>query len=163
MATQLTDLSSFDPAAVPAAGGMKFGIIVSEFNGNITKVLFEGCYQTLKKAGAKEKDIKVIFVPGAFELPCGAQMLAKSGIYDALICIGCVIKGETRHDEYINHAVAEAIMNLQLMIKKPVVFGVLTPETLQQAQDRAGGKYGNKGIESAVTAIKMVDLFRSLH
>lgn len=137
---------------------MKFGLVVSEYNSNITFALRDACIETLTKHGVKEKNIKIMFVPGTFELPCGAQTLNTQIKADAIICLGCVIKGETLHDEYINHAVAIGLMQLSLDLKKPVIFGVLTPNTLQQAKDRAGGKHGNKGVEAAVTAIKMVAL-----
>ena len=106
----------------------------------------------------KKENIIVHYVPGAFELPLGARIVMGQHSIDAAICLGCVIKGETDHDVYINNAVAAGIMNLGLTSKKPVIFGLLTPNTKQQAIDRAGGKYGNKGVEAAKTAIKMVHL-----
>ena len=160
MASSLKNLSSYDPESIPKADKMKFGIVVSEYNNNITFALRDGCIETLKKQGAKDKNIKIAFVPGTFELPSGAQALNSQEKTDALICLGCVIKGETQHDEYINNAVASGIMQLSLDLKKPVIFGVLTPNTLQQAKDRAGGKHGNKGVEAAVAAIKMVGLVK---
>lgn len=141
---------------------MSFGIVVSDYNENITHALLDGCVRTLLKSGAKEKDICIVHVPGAFELTGGAQFLAKAKKPDALICLGCVIKGETRHDEYINHAVANGITQLSLLLEKPVIFGLLTPNNLQQAKARAGGKHGNKGVEAAVTAIRMVAIKRKL-
>lgn len=141
---------------------MSFGIVVSDYNEQITHALLEGCVRTLLKAGAKEKDILVLHVPGAFELTSGAQFLAIAQKPDALICLGCVIKGETKHDEYINHAVANGVTQLALSLEKPVIFGLLTPNNLQQAKARAGGKHGNKGIEAAVTAIRMVTIKKKL-
>jgi len=141
---------------------MSFGIVVSDYNDHITHALLDGCIRTLLKAGAKEKDIRVVHVPGAFELTSGAQMIATAQKPDAVICLGCVIKGETKHDEYINHAVANGITQLSLLIEKPVIFGLLTPNNLQQAKARAGGKHGNKGVEAAVTAIRMVTIKRKL-
>lgn len=141
---------------------MKIGIVVSDYNSVITHALLERCIHTLLLAGVKEKDVHAIHVPGAFELPAGAQMLDASGKLDAIICLGCVIKGETKHNEYINHAVAIGITQLSLQIAKPVIYGVLTPNNLKQAKARAGGKHGNKGVEAAVTAIKMVALKREL-
>ncbi len=110
----------------------------------------------------KEKDIKVLYVPGAFELTTGAQMLSSVPKFEAIICLGCVIKGETKHDEYINHAVANGLTQLSLRIKKPVIFGLLTTNNLKQAKDRAGGKHGNKGIEAALTAVRMLALKKKL-
>ena len=135
--------------------GFSFGIVRSEWNDKITSSLLESCKETLIKHKADENDIHVIDVPGSFELPLGARMLLNKHKLDAVICLGCVIKGETRHDEYINNAVARGIMSLNIATGKPVIFGVLTPNDMQQAEDRAGGKYGNKGAEAAFTAIKM--------
>jgi 6,7-dimethyl-8-ribityllumazine synthase len=162
MATALKSLSDYDPAAVPDATGFTFGIVVSEYNTDITFALLHACVDTLYQHGAAEKDVKVISVPGTFELTSGAQLLHTSFNPSAIICLGCVIKGETDHDKYINHAVAQGITRLSLELEKPVIFGVLTPNTLQQAIDRAGGKHGNKGVEAAVAAIKMVALKRML-
>ncbi len=155
MATRLKNLSDYDFDFVPSGKGKKFGIVVSDYNADITHRLLEGCYDTLLKHEVKEKDIRLFHVPGAFELTSGAQMLALKYPLDAVICLGCVIKGETKHDEYINHAVAQGITQLSLMLKKPVIFGLLTPNTHKQARERAGGKHGNKGVEAAVTALRM--------
>jgi 6,7-dimethyl-8-ribityllumazine synthase len=111
--------------------------------------------------GVNADNIHSIHVPGAFELPLGAKILASNEKVDALICLGCVIKGDTKHDEYISNAVANGIMTLNLASSKPVIFGVLTPNDMQQALDRSGGKHGNKGVESAMTALKMVALAKS--
>lgn len=157
-----SNLSDFDPASLPPATDMRFGIVVSEWNSEITQSLFDGVYSTLIDAGCNEEDIKRHNVPGSFELPLGAQWLLDSVAPDAVICIGCVIKGETPHFDFICGAVATGIMNLQLDYSIPVVFGVLTTNNLQQAYDRSGGKYGNKGVEAAVTAIRMVASKRSL-
>lgn len=135
-----------------------FAVVVSDWNDDITYKLKDGCIETLKKYGAKEENIHVAHVPGAYELPMGARLMMGKEKIHAAICIGCVIKGETKHDEYINSAVATGIMNLSLASTKPVVFGLLTPNSHEQAVDRAGGAYGNKGIEAAITAIKMVHL-----
>ncbi|MBX7225601.1 MAG: 6,7-dimethyl-8-ribityllumazine synthase [Chitinophagales bacterium] len=156
MATELKNLSDYDTTSVPSGKGKKIGIVVSEWNNHITYPLLKGAVETLLQHGVKEKNIPTIFVPGSFELPLGAQKIIEE--VDAVICIGCVIKGETKHDEYINHAVAEGIMKLNLKHNKPVIFGVLTPNNEQQAIDRAGGKHGNKGIEAAITALKMLKL-----
>lgn len=135
-----------------------FGIVRSEWNDEITSSLLDACRATLIKHKADEDNIHVIDVPGSFELPLGARMLLGKHKLDAVICLGCVIKGETSHDEYINGAVARGIMSINIASGKPVIFGVLTPNDMQQAKDRAGGKYGNKGAEAAYTAIKMVIL-----
>ncbi len=150
----LSEISS----EVPSGEGLKFGVVVSDWNEKITHTLLEGCLKTLKAKGALEEDIRVIHVPGTFELPVGAKMLMESKNYDAVICIGCVIKGETKHDEYINHAVSSSLATLGMMSGKPVIFGVLTPNTEEQALERAGGKYGNKGVEAAASALKMANL-----
>lgn len=162
MASALKNLSSYDENNIPSAEEMKFGIIVSDWNKEITHALYEGCYDTLIKHGAKEENIKTVQVPGTFELPTGARMLAQSESLDGYICIGCVIKGETSHNEYINMSVAQTLSNMGAMSGKPFVFGVLTPNDQQQALDRAGGKYGNKGVEAAVTALRMVALKEGL-
>jgi 6,7-dimethyl-8-ribityllumazine synthase len=141
---------------------VKVGIVVSDWNSEITHQLLAGAVETLNHGGIKEADIKVIHVPGAFELPIGAKMLMQTEKYEGVICLGCVIKGETKHDEYISNAVANGIMQLSLVSGKPVIFGVLTPNDMQQALDRAGGKYGNKGDEAAQTLIEMITVKRSL-
>jgi 6,7-dimethyl-8-ribityllumazine synthase len=141
---------------------MRFGIVVSEWNTEITQKLLEGAYSTLIKYEAKEKNIVVKHVPGSFELPLGAQLMAESNKFDAIICLGCVIQGETRHFDFICSSVSQAIMNLGLEYNLPFIFGVLTPNNQEQAADRAGGKYGNKGDEAALTAIKMVSLQQTI-
>ncbi len=152
---------------VPSGAGLKIGIVVSEWNAEITGRLFEGCHATLIKNEVNADDIVVEKVPGAYELPMGARLLSTGKNLDAIICLGCVIKGETKHDEYISHAVSNGLMQLSLMSNIPVIFGVLTPNNQAQAEARAGGNLGNKGDESAVTAIKMAllkkDLGKSAH
>ena len=143
---------------IPSAGGIKFGIVVSEWNAEITSALAEGAYKALIKWGAAEKDIQIKYVPGAFELPLGAQFFLNSGQVEAVICIGCVIQGDTKHFDFICEAVSNGIKDLNLKYNIPVIFGVLTTNTLEQAKDRAGGIHGNKGEEAAITAIKMVAL-----
>lgn len=157
MASGLKNLSDYDPNAVPSAAGFTFGIVVADYHTDITFPLRNGALQTLKDHGASEEQIVEVHAPGTFELPLSAMHLLENGC-DAVICLGCVIKGETDHDKYINHAVAKGIMDLNLEYSQPVIFGVLTPNTHQQALDRAGGKHGNKGVEAAVAAIKMVNL-----
>ncbi len=158
MASALKNLSEYNEATIPDASSFQFGIVVAEWNEKITHALYEGCYETLVKHGALEDRIKTIQVPGSFELPIGAKLLAANGKYDAIICIGCVIKGETSHNEYINHAVASGLTNLSVLSSIPCVFGVLTPDDEQQALERAGGQHGNKGVEAAVTAIRLASL-----
>lgn len=158
MASALKNLSTYDETNVPTAGEMTFCIVVADWNAHITHALYEGCYETLIKHGAKPEHIHTAQVPGSFELPAGARILAGRHNPDAVICLGCVIKGETSHNEYINHAVATGLVNLSLASGRPFIFGVLTPNDEQQALDRAGGQYGNKGVEAAVTAIRMAAL-----
>ncbi len=158
MASALKNLSTYDEANLASGEEMKFGIVVADWNAEITHALYEGCYDTLVKHGVDPDNIHIIQVPGTFELPVGARLLIKSKTPDAVICIGCVIKGETSHNEYINNAVAMGLTQLGLTSGIPCIFGVLTPNDEQQAKDRAGGKYGNKGVEAAVTAIRMVAL-----
>ena len=158
MATAFKNLSDYDPETVPSAKGMRFAIVVSEWNREITFALMEGARNTLIKHGASSHHIKLDFVPGSFELTAGARMVAVAGTFDAVICIGCVIRGETPHFDYICQGVTHGITQLNVNYDIPFVFGVLTTENQQQAIDRAGGKYGNKGDEAAITAIKMVAL-----
>jgi 6,7-dimethyl-8-ribityllumazine synthase len=133
-------------------------IVISEWNEEITGALYEGTYNTLKENGIKKENIISIHVPGSFELSLGAQKMAKEKSVDAVICLGCVIQGETRHFEFICQSVAQGLKDVALKFDKPVIFGVLTTDTYQQALDRAGGKYGNKGDEAAITAIKMLNI-----
>jgi 6,7-dimethyl-8-ribityllumazine synthase len=156
------NLSVYDPESVPDAGNMRFGIVVSDWNREITWSLLEGAVTTLKKHGAVEKDIVVKHVPGSFELTLGAQLLAEYDDLDAVICLGCVIQGETPHFTYICQGVTQGITQLNLEYNIPFIFGVLTTITQQQAVDRAGGKHGNKGNEAAVTAIKMAALLNEM-
>lgn len=162
MSSKNNNLSETAHTQLPSIKGKKVAIVVSEWNEDITFSLRDGAIATLKDNGILEEDLFVQYVPGAYELPLGARMLLTNEKLDAVICIGCVIKGETMHDEYINHAVAKGIMDLGLTSGKPIIFGVLTPNTKEQALDRAGGKYGNKGVEAATTAIRMIALGTSI-
>ncbi|MBN2523783.1 MAG: 6,7-dimethyl-8-ribityllumazine synthase [Bacteroidales bacterium] len=162
MATALKNLSEYDPAKVPAAKNMRFAIVVSEWNSGITFSLLEGAYNTLIKHGADPDHIRVNYVPGSFELTAGATALAETKSYDAVICIGCVIQGETPHFDYICQGITYGLTQLNIEYKIPFVFCILTTNTLQQAKDRSGGKHGNKGDEAAVTAIKMVALKQNI-
>jgi len=156
MATSLKGLSSHSSKNVTDMSDKTFGIIVSEWNEDVTEALFSGAYQTLLENGAKKENIIRKNVPGSFELTLAAQWLAQEDSIDAVICLGCVIQGETKHFDFICDAVAHGITNVGLKYNKPVIFGVLTPNTQQQAMDRAGGKHGNKGDEAAITAVKML-------
>ena len=158
MASALKNLSAYNDSSLPTADEMTFGIVVAEWNPHITHALYEGCYDTLVKHGAKPENIHTVQVPGSFELPAGARILAGRHHPDAVICLGCVIKGETNHNEYISHAVAHGLTSLSIASGRPFIFGVLTPNDEQQALDRAGGQHGNKGVEAAVTAIRMAAL-----
>lgn len=158
MATNLKNLSDYDVKSVPNAKNMKFGIVVAEWNIDITGVLLKGAYETLIKHGTKEEHILVKYVPGSVELTLGAQFMAEYADLDAIICLGCVIRGDTPHFDYVCQSVTHGITELNMEYNLPFIFGVLTTDNLEQAQDRAGGKHGNKGDEAAVTAIKMAQL-----
>ena len=160
MATK--DLSDYDSGLVPQANDMKFGIVVSEWNHEITNAMAQGAVDTLIKHGALENNIRLIRVPGSFELPLGGKFMAETGNFDAIILIGCVIQGETRHFDFICQGVTQGITDLNLTYGLPFIFGILTTDTLQQALDRSGGVHGTKGDEAAVTAIKMVALKKSI-
>lgn len=162
MATSIKNLSDYDIQSVANAKDMKFGIVVAEWNTKITESLFNGAYQTLIKHGALPENILKKYVPGTFELTLGAQLIAEQTDVDAIIVLGCVIQGETRHFDFICQGVTQGITQLNIKYNRPFIFGVLTTENQQQALDRAGGKHGNKGDEAAFTAIKMVSLQQSL-
>ena len=162
MATKKQNLSDFNKENVPDATGMSFGIVVSEWNPEITNALYEGAYKTLLSLGAKSKDIIRKNVPGSFELPAAASQFASYTEVDAVICLGCVIQGETKHFDFICSATANSISALNIQYDTPIIFGVLTTGTMQQAQDRAGGKHGNKGDEAAVSAVKMVAVLKEI-
>lgn len=153
MASKKKNLS--DISDIPSGEGKKIGIVVSDWNSAITENLLEGCKDALLNAGVREEDMKIVHVPGSFELPLAARLLQQGYKLDAIICLGCLIKGETKHDEYIAQAVASATMQLSVVSSTPVIFGVLTTNDYTQAEERAGGKHGNKGTEAAVTALKM--------
>jgi 6,7-dimethyl-8-ribityllumazine synthase len=156
MASSLKSLSEHSSKNIQDMSSKKFGIIVSEWNEDVTESLYSGALQTLLDNGVKKVNIIRKNVPGSFELTLAAQWLAQDEKIDAVICLGCVIQGETRHFDFICSAVAHGITEVSLKYNKPVIFGVLTPNTQQQALDRAGGKHGNKGDEAAITAIKML-------
>lgn len=156
MASNLKNLSEYSDRNTGSIESKKFGIVVSEWNDEITGALLEGSLETLLEQGASRENIIVHYVPGSFELSLGAQLLAQKEAIDAVMTLGCVIQGETRHFDFICDAVAQGITNVGLKYNKPVIFGVLTTNTKQQALDRAGGKHGNKGEEAAITAVKML-------
>ena len=162
MATSLKNLSDYNIESVQNAENMKFGIVVAEWNNEITDALYKGAYNTLLKHGAKEENILKKYVPGTFELTLGAQLITENTDVDAVIVLGCVIQGETRHFDFICQGVTQGITRVNLDYNLPVIFGVLTTDNQQQALDRAGGKHGNKGDEAAVTAIKMVTLKQNI-
>ena len=163
MEQKKTNLSEYDPSTIPSGKDMKIGIVVAEWNQPITDALLQGAHKTLLDNGVKESNITIVHVPGSFELPTGAATLLYSNTdYDAVICLGCVIQGETRHFDFICQAVANGLTNLSLQDGRPVIFGVLTTNNMQQAQERSGGKHGNKGVEAAITAIKMAAMQKNI-
>ena len=163
MATRLKNLSDFSDTVIPSAAPYRFGIVVSEWNPGITNALYGGAYQSLINHGTLPDNIFTYQVPGSFELTAGADLLLKNLKLDAVICLGCVIQGETKHFDFICQAVANGVSNVAIKYSKPVIFGVLTTDNQQQAEDRAGGIHGNKGDEAAVTAIKMASLAEILN
>ena len=157
-----TNLSAYDPETVPDARKMRFGIVVADWNHEVTNALLDGATTTLKMHGATAKNIVVRHVPGSFELTLGAQFLAEYDDLDAIICLGCIIQGETPHFNYLCQGVTQGITQLNLEYNIPFIFGVLTTLDLDQALERAGGRLGNKGAEAAITAIKMAALQREM-
>lgn len=151
-------MASRDAAPVlqlPDGKSYKIGIVIAQWNEAITTALLKGARETLSSAGVLSENIEELFVPGSFELPWGARQLMKADKKDAIICLGCIIQGQTKHDEYIATAVASGIMQLGVVSGIPVIFGVLTTNTQQQAEERAGGSHGNKGSEAAATALQL--------
>lgn len=163
MASSIKNLSAHNPNELPDGSNYKFGIVVSEYYSEITYNLLKGCLETFAQQNVDEDNIQVVYAPGTYELPTACHLLNEQDDFDAIIAFGCVVKGETDHDVYINQSVANALQQLSIQYKKPFLFGVLTPNTHQQALDRAGGKHGNKGVEVAIAALKMADLKRRLH
>lgn len=162
MTEKKKNLSEFTPFEFSSAQNTEIGIVVSEWNDRITDSLLKGAEESLLEHGILAQNILVKHVPGSFELPLGAQWMLENTSVDAVICIGCVIQGETRHFDFISQAVADGIMSTGLKFSKPVIFSVLTCNTMEQAEDRAGGKHGNKGVEGAVSALKMLSLHENL-
>lgn len=162
MASHLKNLSDFSHTTVPSAEPFKFGIVVAAWNAEVTGKLYSGAYDSLLKHGAKEEHIISVEVAGSYELIAAADILLTNKMLDAVICLGCVIQGETRHFDFICDAVGNGLANVGIKHTKPVIFGVLTTDNQEQALDRAGGKHGNKGDEAAITAIKMADMASKL-
>lgn len=148
------------PAIKVDATGLRLALVASRFNDNVVSRLLAGARETLLQNGAKQGDLTDLWVPGAWELPLAAQSLARSGKYDALVCLGCVIRGETSHHIYVAGEPARALAQISLDTGIPIGFGLLTTDTLEQAMDRAGGKHGNKGADAALAAVEMVHLLR---
>jgi 6,7-dimethyl-8-ribityllumazine synthase len=162
MATAYKNLSSYDTNELPDASKMRIGVVVAEWNGNITEKLLTGAVETLEKQHVSADNILVSRVPGTFELTYAAQQISKYGHVDGVIVLGCVVRGETPHFDYVCDGVTQGITQLNATQEIPIVFGILTTENMQQAEDRAGGKYGNKGDESAICVIKMIDFIWKL-
>lgn len=162
MATALKPAENLPVTLLKNSETYKIGLVKSEWNDPVTNALEKGAMDYLISAGILAENIKNIQVPGSFELTSGAQLLLETGVYDAVICLGCVIQGETRHFDFICQAIATGLTAVSVQYKKPVIFGVLTTDTLLQAEERSGGKLGNKGTEAALTALKMAELFKTL-
>jgi len=157
MATKNQNLSEYDKNSIPNAKQFRFGIVVSEWNENITGSLYKGAFDTLVEHGVLPQNIVIWHVPGSYELIYGSKKM-QDQLVDAVIAIGCVIQGETKHFDFVCDAVSQGIKDLNVKSETPVIFCVLTDNTMQQSIDRAGGKHGNKGVEAAVAAIKMAVL-----
>ena len=156
MATALKNLSEYNKELVPNGADFKVGIVVSEWNEQITFNLLKGAQEALLENGVKEENIHVQFVTGAFELPLGSQYFCEQGIVDGVIAIGVVIQGETKHFDFVCAGTTQGIMDVMLKYNKPVAFCLLTDNHIQQSIDRSGGKHGNKGIEAAIACMKMI-------
>jgi len=158
MATAAHHLSEHDPSSVPSGAGRRFALVVSEWNRTITDALRAGARDTLLRYGVAAGDIEEVWVPGSFELASGAQYLLERGGLHGIICLGSVVRGETPHFDFVCHGTTLGIMQVGLKYGRPVIFGVLTDDTMEQALDRSGGRHGNKGIDCAVAVLKMADL-----
>lgn len=158
MSTAAKHLSHYDAAGVPSGAGRRFALVVSEWNRTVTDALRMGAHETLLRHGVAGSDIVERWVPGSFELAAGAQFLLERGGLHGVICLGSVVRGETPHFDYVCQGTTQGIMAVGLKFSAPVIFGVLTDDTLQQALDRSGGKHGNKGVDCAVAALKMAEL-----
>ena len=160
MATQNINLSDYNKYSLPDVSNLRFGIVVSQWNDDITDGLYKGAYETLLDCGVSSDNILKLEVPGSFELIYGSKILYKKNC-DAIICLGSVIQGETKHFDYVCQGVTNGIKDLNIALDIPVIFGVLTDNTKEQAINRSGGIHGNKGVEAAITAIKMAYLNRN--
>lgn len=163
MAAKNKNLSENPKNAIPNGRNFTFAIVISEYHSNITDKLRDACCETLINHGVAPKNIVIEYAPGAFELPVIAQQMYLAYEVNAIITLGCVIKGDTDHDVYINHTIAKALMEMSLDYEAPFIYGVLTVNTLEQAEERAGGKYGNKGTECAIAALKTAAIFEKLN
>ncbi len=161
MATENKNLSNYDKQTIPNTNGLRFGIVVSEWNEQITNGLLKGAFEALTDNGVAENNIIRWNVPGSFELIYGCKKMLETQNVDAVIAVGCVIQGETKHFDFVCEGVTQGIKDLNIKYDVPVIFCVLTDNTLQQSIDRSGGKHGNKGTEAGITAIKMADLRRN--
>lgn len=162
MASALHNLSNYDTTTVPDGNGWKIGIVVSEWNEEVTGALLDGAFNTLLKHGVNKEDIIVRFVPGSFELVYGSAVMIEDTDVDAVIAIGCVIRGDTPHFDYICQGTTQGLAELNRLAEVPVIYGLLTCNTMQQALDRCGGELGNKGDECAITALKMIKFRENL-
>jgi len=158
VATSGRNLSYYDENTLPDASKMSIGIVVSEWNREITEGLLTGAVDTLKKLKIKEGNIHIKYVPGSFELALGAQLLSRTNCVNGIIALGSVIQGETKHFDFVCQATTQGIMKVSIKHNLPVILGLLTDNTMQQAIDRSGGKHGNKGIECAIACVKMIAL-----
>ena len=158
MATEFKNLSSYDPDSIPNGKGKRVAIVVSEWNRSITGNLLKGAYNTLIKFGVDSDNIIIEYVPGSYELTFGAKVMIEKANVDSVIVLGCVIQGETPHFTFVCDSVTEGTTKLNLNYDIPVIFGLLTTNTLEQAIARSGGRHGNKGDEAAITALKMIEL-----
>ena len=162
MATANRNLSEYNKDFIPNGADFKIGIVVSEWNENITLNLLKGAKQALTDNGVKDENIQVRFVPGAFELPLGCQFMCEKGEVDGVVAIGVVIQGETKHFDFVCEGATQGIKDVNLKYNTPVSFCVLTDNNEQQSIDRSGGKHGNKGIECAIACMKMIELKKTL-
>ena len=162
MATSVKNLSKIESFELTNPDQLKIGIVIAEWNSKITKRLLSGANEALQHFGIKKENIQTHYVPGTFELPLGAQYLLDKNAVDGVICIGCVIQGETKHFDYVCQGATNGIMSMGLRYNKPATFCVLTDENEQQSIERSGGKHGNKGIECAISCLKMIELKRQI-
>jgi len=160
MASSLKNLNEHQSHGLESIADKKIAVLISEYHHEITGALFTGVEETLLKYGLSQVNLIKKYVPGAYELTLGAQYMAANKEIDAVICLGCVIMGETKHFDFICESVAKGLTDVSLKFNKPAIFGVLTPNTMEQAKDRAGGKHGNKGVEAAIAAIKMINFVK---